>query len=337
MTAFKDIIFDIVGYCNAKCPYCITGANKCHTGEMISLLKFETVIAKLVRIGAANTETVVQLYCWGEPFLHPDLNGIIEILNRYNIRFVLSTNGSIRSALTLESSRGMRNIIVSMPGFSQKSYNRIHKLNFKTICSNIVDLRNSLKSFNYIGDIVVNYHVYQFNLAELWECETFTLKHGLVFKPSYAIINEWSLLNGWIEGTLPVEKMREISENLFCFNIRETMCNAPLNYSCPQHEYLIIDAAANVNVCCQLPGLQEYLCGNIITDDFNDILRKKRNRPVCKSCLSSGLSYYINTCLFPPEFYLRKKCSGFHGSFLQKRFYQKLKVFLSFIDGRYSS
>lgn|GEM_PF-3657057 len=36
----------------------------------------------------------VALYNWGEPFLHPDFESIVKILDFRNIKFQISTNAS---------------------------------------------------------------------------------------------------------------------------------------------------------------------------------------------------------------------------------------------------
>lgn len=78
------------------------------------------------------------------------------------------------------------------------------------------------------------------------------------------------------------------------------------NYLCPQFDFLIIDENTNVITCCQLPRNHgEYSCGTILEEDFETILNNRKNRQVCKECVSSGLAFYLNNSMVMPDFYKR--------------------------------
>lgn len=300
---FKAVIFDVVGHCNARCPYCVTGANPCQVKAAISVDLFEKTLVRLLDQGAIAPGAVISLYCWGEPLLHPDLAGLAQVLVRLGLRIGISTNGSIRATFTPSMVASLDHIMFSMPGFSQRSYDRISRLPFERVRDNIAAIVADLRSKRFGGQTWIAYHIYQFNLNELRACERFAANLKIGFNPCVAMINEWSLLQGWLKGTLSVEQMRRISEDLLCSGVRPMMQAAPANYHCPQWDYLIIDEQANALVCCQTPKSADYQCGNILRDDIQTILRNKTTRPVCRDCLDTGLAYYINHALERPDFY----------------------------------
>ena len=303
MKVFKHVMWDIVGTCTGKCPYCVTGARRERPGGPIPVDLFHEIAERLTACGAIDLDTVVQLYCWGEPLLHPDLAGIIGKLNALGVRFALSTSASKAVPLATDDVRNLEYLTISMPGFSQNSYDRIHGFRFDEVKKNTTLLIRHLQDADSSADINLVFHVYQFNLDEIPAARRFAAEHGMKFKPCYAIMNDWDLLHSWLEGSLPYEKMRQISEDLFCHEIRRKMREAPSGYACPQLDYLVVDEAGNVGLCCQTPWHDEkYRCGNLQTDDFGEVLDRKRSHTVCRDCLDSGLAYYLNNSLGTPDF-----------------------------------
>ena len=301
---FNTIYFDIVNSCNARCPYCLTGCEKQSTVKMISPEKFEAVLLKLRHEGVLEEKCVISLYNWGEPFLHPKLDELVEITNKLDIKYALSTNGSIPHRISADFVKNLDHIIFSMCGFSQESYSRIHGTNFESVQKNIVKLVTDCRNSGFSGTFSISFHVYKFNLDEMPLCQKFADAHGIQFKPYYAILNHWWDLEKFAKGELDVSRVHEISEELIGLNeITAIMKKSPRPYSCSQHDLLIITENADVMACCQLPKERaEFSCGNILTDTIDSILRKKRSVPVCKECTELGLAYYINHSLItPPE------------------------------------
>jgi len=300
---FKTVIFDVVGYCNARCPYCVTGANPGASKKAIAVDVFEQTLVRLLDNGVIEKGAVISLYCWGEPLLHPDLAGLIGVASKLGLKIGLSTNGSVHVSFSPAMVAGLDHIMFSMPGFSQASYDRISRLNFEKVRQNISEMLSECRANGFRGRTWIAYHIYQFNLHEIRDCEQFAGKLKVDFNPCIAMLNEWDQLQGWLKGRLSADQMRKISEDLLCFGIRPEMKNSPANYYCPQFDYLIIDENANLLVCCQTPKSEEYQCGNVLRDDLDVVLQNKYTRPVCRGCLDTGLAYYINHALERPKFY----------------------------------
>lgn len=91
-------------------------------------------------------------------------------------------------------------------------------------------------------------------------------------------------------------------------------------YDCPQYGYLILTENADVVACCQLPkDRPEFLCGNVLQEDLSSLLERRRETPVCRECIRTGLASYINSSIRPPASYRK----GIRQSFLFLR--QKLR------------
>lgn len=72
---FKRVFFDICAGCNARCPWCQTG-NKTRQGQplpkgAIAPEDFARALDYMFSTEMINQKTVVELYNFAEPFLHP--------------------------------------------------------------------------------------------------------------------------------------------------------------------------------------------------------------------------------------------------------------------------
>ncbi|MFC2067695.1 radical SAM protein [Chloroflexota bacterium] len=166
------VYFEIVGFCNAKCPWCITGNKSLneiiYPSQFIKVDDFENAINYLLDNGfICSGESRIDLYSWGEPMLHPELGKILNILSKNNINYGISTNASKVVDLNRDILTNLCELKFSMPGFSQSSYDRIHGFNFKKILKNIEALVNNIKKEGSISKFTMSYHLYQFNIGEI--------------------------------------------------------------------------------------------------------------------------------------------------------------------------
>jgi len=305
-TPFKTVYFDIVGACNARCPYCLTGISGDRKGGEISPERFAQALEKLIHEGAIDAKTVVSLYNWGEPFLHRDLPGIIRVLNDLGVRYALSTNGYRVPLIDRGFVQNLDHIIFSMCGFSQASYDRIQRTNFKSALENITRIVLECRTHGFRGDFRIFFHIYRFNEDEIGRCKKFANLLGILFHPHYAILNRWEDLRMLADGRMPLEMQSALSRELYGLGeIPGIMKRAhPDRYNCPQHDYLVLTENADVVACCQLPkDRPEYLCGNVMRDDLSDILNRRQEMPVCRDCIRTGLASYINSSIKTPASY----------------------------------
>ena len=300
-TQFQRIFFDITGNCNAKCPWCMSGLYAIINKNFITPETFTKILDVLKANNALAPNGVLALYLWGEPFIHPKLNELCQIINNYPFPYSFSTNASKVPKIDKTFVKNLDHIIFSMPGFSQNAYDREHGFKFDKIKQNVETIVKECRAHGYRKDFIIGYHVYQFNLEELPQCEEWANKLNISFRPGYAIINNWWHVNGWIDNTLKPDVLKKISEDLFCFDIEKKI----KDYYCPQYNLLAVDELGNVLNCCQVPKEKAFFRGNLLTDNYQDILSARIKNDVCKKCTESGLAYYLNNSLNTPKFYRR--------------------------------
>jgi MoaA/NifB/PqqE/SkfB family radical SAM enzyme len=303
MRQFSTLYYEISGLCNAKCPYCLSGSYKTSTGTFVAPDLFDKTLDVLCKNAIIANDGILGLYNWGEPFLHPHLGELMHIISAYHLRYGFSTNASKVPAIDKSFVENLRYIKFSMPGFSQRSYDRIHGFDFESIVDNIRTIVRQCRMQGFKGDFSVSYHVYQFNLDEMKRCDEFAAELDIVFEPYYAILNNWWQINALLDGSLQYDQLRKVSEDLFSFGISEKTADAPKPYLCPQYNFLVINELSNVLLCCQVPPSQDFACGNLLEEEFANILECRYNNEVCRKCIDKGLAYYLNNSLSYPRFY----------------------------------
>src|ERR1051326_8546502 len=105
--AFRYILMDIVGGCNAKCPFCITGREDFGKRLRFTPVEdFARALDRLIELGLATpNHSTIGLFNWGEPILHPDLDGIVRAVNARDLYLSISTNASKATHFTVPTNR----------------------------------------------------------------------------------------------------------------------------------------------------------------------------------------------------------------------------------------
>ena len=287
------VYWDITGRCNAKCKYCYTGSSSHPKGNDIDVEKFSKSINILKTNKLLSESVCFHLYVWGEPTLHPRLGDIISIIQNHGFHYMLSTN----MGHVIEFQRNWFNhldgIIVSMCGFSQESYNIIHKLDFETVRSNIINLVNNAIAAGFnTQKIKIAHHIYQFNIEEIPYLYKFAKDLNVEYHPYYAIFGDLDMTYRFIQGLLKPDEWKHVSSEIFGNQIRKRVQNNPRN-GCRQFDRLVLDENCNVLTCCCLPrNHASYKISNVFDSDFIEKLTKWVPDENCQSCIKNGLSQY---------------------------------------------
>jgi len=286
---FKKICFEVAGVCNGRCRYCVTGAKNANPGGFMEADTFDATLSNLERLHLIDSRSIIDLYNWGELFLHPDLQNIIRVINDHGLRYTISTNASIIPQIDEALVKNLINIRFSMCGFSQQSYDRIHKFEFDRIRGNISTIVSRLRSLGYNKLIEICFHVYRFNTDEIRECERFAKDLGItpVFYDAY--VNDWWQFEAFVQGTLSNEKRREILDDLFID--RKRLRNVRKRWRCRQWDLLVIDERGEVPVCCNLPNNHPSYSLGAVDNGITKRLLNRPNLPICKTCMESGMAY----------------------------------------------
>jgi MoaA/NifB/PqqE/SkfB family radical SAM enzyme len=118
-------VIDPINYCNLRCPVCPTGLGILgRERSRMSLPDFEKLIDQIV-----NYAYMVELYNWGEPFLHPQIFDIIRYASARRIGVRLSSNFNHFNAEMAEKTvaSGLDAINISVDGADQETYEKYRR------------------------------------------------------------------------------------------------------------------------------------------------------------------------------------------------------------------
>jgi|GEM_PF-1142333 len=301
-TKYMYIGIEVSTQCNARCPWCFTTkiSEKEKSGQgkrAMSIDSFILVIERLEALGLLHDDVLLNLYEIGEPFLNKDIVKIFRYLNGKSIKYAISTNASL--TLSFENDpdalKNLSSLLISIPGFSQESYNRVHGFEFDRIKNNIVKLLSDFRKNGFAGDARLIYHVYQFNLNEIQRALAFAEENNIDFYPYYATLYEWQYVRDYIDGTLPYDLLRKASGELFLGNIQKTIDSRPSGFSCNFFDMLLVDINGDLKTCCQIrKGAPNYSYGNIFDIAPDEIRRARTTQQICRECQSKGMDYYLS-------------------------------------------
>lgn len=305
---FKTLVFEISGVCNARCPYCITGNRSGGVGRerFVDPARFEAALDRLLSQGLIGERTVVHLYNWGEPFLHPDLPAILSALARRSLRYIISTNASRPMSIPRESLPFLKHIFFSCSGFSQASYDRIHGFQHPAILANIEAFLDSLRVPEFTGKREMLFHIYQFNLDEIAPARRFCQDKHILFSPYAAYLNDYNQALAYLSGKTDYALLRRISQELLLFYVDDLIAAQPATYRCQQFDQLTIAEDCRVLTCCVAPkNHPDYALGSLFDLSAEEIRARKVSQSICKECLCSGVAWWTHNP-YVPGFALRK-------------------------------
>lgn len=299
---YMYIGIEISSWCNARCPWCFTikmgeRQKQIPCSGFMSIDTFKSVINRLETLDFLHRDVVINLYAIGEPFLNRDLPEMFSYLNSKSLKYAISTNASIPMLFDKKTEilKNLTNLIISIPGFSQESYDRVHAFRFEKIKQNIVKMINNYRKCGFKGDARLVYHVYQFNLDEIYKAKTFAEENQLDFYPYYAILYEYRHVRDYLTDTLSYKLLKKASQELFLGKMEKTISARPPGYVCDFYNMLLIDKDTDLKTCCQIrKGDPGYSYGNIFDLSAKEIIARRTAQPICKECWAKGMDYYLS-------------------------------------------
>ncbi len=291
---YSIVHLEISGKCNARCHWCQTGlANELghKSNNFMDYRKFTQVVEYLLEKGVINNRNRVRLFNWGEPLLHPRFKDIVHYLAERKIYYEISTNGSkMLEVHDPDDLNYLTQILFSMSGFSQESYDKGHRLNFERVWQNITNTSLLLRDVGFKGRMILQYHLYQHNLDEMVDAARFAHEHGLQFGCSYAYINDFERFHAYLEGTLVSDDMRRASRELFlsAMHTAESLEKRP-RHPCKQLKFLHIDQDCNLIVCCSA----SRVLGNMLEIDLEKVQAMRECSPECARCAKNNTPYMV--------------------------------------------
>jgi organic radical activating enzyme len=293
ISMYNTVYFEISGICNAKCPWCVTGRgrSKSYPSRFIPPVEFQNAIEYLFRESLIDSSSLINLYNYGEPLLHPCLCEILQILVDKNLKYTISTNASKFIELDPLILKNLERFFISISGFSQNSYNKIHGFNFKKILENVDQWIDQIGK----DKIQVQYHVYQFNLDEIEAASAYFKQKCVTFFPYFAYFNDYLLAKSYLDGTLPQKVLDAASKELLLYYVGDQISGVSDSFVCPQYSMLTLDEYCNVLTCCVISKADpDYSIGSLFTLSKHDIEQRKSNQNICNECIQKGISKWVN-------------------------------------------
>ena len=281
-TGFHEVCIEISGICNAKCKYCPSGSASKYGREFMTPDIFRKIVDRLLNYGIINRDnSQIDLFWWGEPFLNPHLKEIIGIINEKKIDYVLSTNGFYYQKLPKNLLKSIKRLIVSMPGFSQESYDKIHGFNFEKIKENIKKYANDMELAGVKDKMWVAYHMYQFNLDEIYDAYVFFKELGISFNPGYAFPLLVRERVAYAKNTLDEKRKNDMLKELVTCQLDKMIQSSDKKACIYQKRNFIVDEQGGVFGCLNIEHCEENYCGNILKDDIQQIFDNISKKEVC--------------------------------------------------------
>jgi len=194
---------EINNTCNLKCLMCNTHLSKRPFGYM-ELDLFELILKELIKIGINS----VGLHTVGEPLMYKDLDGLFNLIDKYNFKISLSTNGQFPHRLKnlLRSySHLLNDIRFSIDGATPKVYENIRRgAEFKKLIQSLeIFHKFNHEKINYNLDVKIGSVI---NMTNIYEIPTFFKTYGKYCWPEnirFTLINSLSPDSSYFWETLP--------------------------------------------------------------------------------------------------------------------------------------
>ena len=273
---FKKIYIEITNSCNLKCKFCPETNRK---KEFMSVESFEEIIKKIHKY-----TNLVCLHVKGEPLLHSKLEDILKILEKYNLKANITTNGTlIKEKLEIiKNSKAVRQINFSLHSSTQNE-------DFSNKY-----LQNIFESVNELKDLIISYRLWNLkdikendiNLEIIKSLEEYydiqNLKYSLM-ENEFIKLKENVFINQDIEFTWPDINNQVIIEKGRCLALKEQIA-------------ILVDGTV---VPCCLDNNGDIPLGNIFEESIEEILNKPKSIEIKKNFERSIISCKLcKTCGF---------------------------------------
>jgi len=290
---------DILGSCNLKCPSCPHSIIETEVPKgSMTVETFKSVFDKII----TDTPSIshISLYSWGEPFLHPHLDKIIDYVHEKNVAVALSSNLSIKFGDRIEKiiKSNPDYLKVSLSGFYPEAYNNTHAGgDINLVKRNLILIRNLLDKYKSTTLIDINYHLYKDNSGEnIKQMEKFAEDLGFIISKTYALVMPLERVISHVEGN-PDFQTKQLETNLLVTidegNKASSKISLPKN-TCPFRENQInINSDLTVPVCCVVwERDKNVVAQNFLKTNLNEINLNKKQVKLCNKCMKLNLPEY---------------------------------------------
>ena len=261
MKKLKRAYVEITNMCNLSCAFCPGTARN---PRFMSIAEFEAVLKRL----SGYTE-YLYFHVMGEPLLHPELRGFLELSDRYGYRVNITTNGTLirDQADTLENSKALRQV-----NFSLHSQEDV--VDEAVLVKYLDELFLFTERVLAGSGVYISYRLWNLSSAAADKYNAYIVrKLEQYFKPDFSImealsrsnrikLREGLFLNSAEVFQWPSGKADEVGDEGFCLGLRDQVA-------------ILVDGTV---VPCCLDSEGTISLGNIFHKDLKEILEGSRAR-----------------------------------------------------------
>lgn len=290
---------------------------------------FNSIMEYLFRLSLLdrNQHNIVSLFSWGEPLLHPDINEILRSLKKLDTHACLSSNFVNVPQIEKELFPVFKNVIFSLSGFSQHSYEKIHGARFRDVLNNFDGFYDAVRRHSPTTRIMVSWHRYRFNESEFWTAYKYFDRPQVCFRPETAFLDDviemLCLLSGGISA-IPEPRRRKIEEHVFIEHVLHKIGihkEKSKTHKCAKWNELSIDEKGQLLLCTGIGNNDtDHVLGNVLDMSVEQIWESKLSDSLCKKCVATGLSRFLDL----PPFNQKSPPSGSGLSQLKLRLVMKM-------------
>ncbi|MBU7008566.1 MoaA/NifB/PqqE/SkfB family radical SAM enzyme [Peptococcaceae bacterium DYL19] len=231
----------------------------------------------------------IDLFNWGEPFLHPELPAFVQTVKKHGMRCRLSSNFNAVSKLEEVLREKPDYLRISLSGYDQQTYSQTHKKgNVNVVKSNMLELRMLMNKLNSAVHVAVAYHRYIHNVGEnhlkvkeLCKILNFNLE------AVWAYLMPLEKLLAYYEGTLPEKDLELV--NLLVIRPEESK-QVSMKYKTPdcnlRRTQMAINVDGSVALCCVVYDQKYTIAQNFLDKTFAELQNAKYTHPMCSICMS---------------------------------------------------
>ena len=254
--------------CQCDCTFCLYKTYRKENNIDLDYSKY----LDLLKVLSANGTKSITFTGGGEPLLHPRFNDMLEQAISFGFDVGLITNGIRLDEIPKEFIGEFSFIRVSLDSATPESYLNVKRFpGFKLVIHNIKETSVLIHENKYKTTLGVSCVVTDSNKDELDQLYNVIgdFVNYVQIKPEINDINNKYLVESKSKIVLTD---RYLPDSLLPCRIAGLVG--------------IVGADGNWYYCCQTRGDENYICGNIYTDNIDDIIRNRMNIiPDYKECL----------------------------------------------------
>lgn len=284
---------EVSGHCNYRCPSCPNGNYPQPQAKGYMPLDLYGAILEKIAKTSPGRSTILYLFNWGEPTLHPELPRMIEMARALGLAPHLSSN--------LAAPKNLKDIVrarpasfrISLSGYDQETYSQTHRPgDIGQVKANVQALRAHLDAQREGFPVEFFYHKYRHNLGgDLRKMAAWAAELRFALTALWAQYMPVEKLLAYYEGNpdpgdLPLLELLAITPEEFR---QVSLAQRPKYPDCDlRARQMCIDFDGAVSLCCAAYDRKNFLSGGYLDRPHEELQRQKYQHPLCTGCMQHG-------------------------------------------------